>query len=128
MSLKRVRVEILVEIEPELLSEPDKAVRRRTSAHLLEYSQAVEGVPLACDIQGVTQCGRISDTGSVVITALVDYIVLQMSPGSALQAVGGLVLGVFPTDVDGDRAFSGEFAVRGVAFAGAAFTVVGARE
>lgn len=112
MLLKSIKIATPVEINPSLLSDPEKAINRKITSYLLKYSQKMEGIPLAFKVGGVTPTGMISpDSGGVLITTLIEYIVLKISPGSSITSIGGMVLGVFYVEVDGNEEYSGDFVV-----------------
>lgn len=124
--LRSVKMSVPVEVDPEDLCDQDKAIGRKAASYLLVYSHKVGGVPLAYTVMGTADTGSISWNGGVVVTALLEYVVLKISPGDVMVSVRGMALGVFQVDVDGNEEYDGEFVVGKVVSRGkTSFTVVG---
>jgi hypothetical protein len=122
-----MRIKNLVEVEPELLSDPEKAIKKSVTRHLLNYSHKIQGIPVAFTIEGVVPQGRISeDDGAVLLSALVNYAVLKIPPGGRASARNGYVFGVFFAVVDGDNGHTGSFTVERIIPRGRhSFTIIG---
>jgi hypothetical protein len=122
-----MRIKSLVEVEPELLSDPEKAIARNLTKYLLNYSHKIQGVPVAFSIEGVVPKGRISEEdGAVLVNALVSYTVLKLSPGDRAAAEGGYVFGIFSAIVGGNSNYTGMFTVEKIVPRGRhSFTIMG---
>lgn len=127
--LRSMKITLLVEIDPNLLHDPEKSIKRRISSLLLVYSDKIGGIPLAFIVNGVTPTGVISCySGGVSIKVLIECIVLRISVGDVLRAQEGMLLGVFSVRIDGDREHSGDFMVEEVKARGiSSFTILGSR-
>ncbi|ADM11433.1 uncharacterized protein Eint_041460 [Encephalitozoon intestinalis ATCC 50506] len=127
VKFKLVKAKMSVEIGPEFLENPMKAVSKCMASKLLIYSHKLGGIPLSFAIKDIEHSGTvICETGSVEVTASSEYVVLTLPVGGVMSSFEGRTLGIFNTDVDGSKEYTGDFIVKGIKLeARSFFTIVG---
>ncbi|AFM98190.1 hypothetical protein KMI_04g07730 [Encephalitozoon hellem] len=129
INFKLVKTVTYVEISPEFLTSPRKAVSKCIASKLLIYSHKINGIPLSFDIKEIG-CAEASicETGDVITPVSVEYVVLVMPVGGIVNSVEGRAFGIFNTDVDGNKEYTGNFMVKEIKLkAKSFFTIVGTR-
>ncbi|KAM0672037.1 hypothetical protein CWI42_041950 [Ordospora colligata] len=110
---KSIRAMVQVEISPRCLSNPHKAVYAKIASHILFYSSRVHATPLSFSIIGINNTGCISsDSGDVLISVLVEYIVFVLLEGDRIMSIDGRAFGIFQIEVDGDTEYTGMLTIR----------------
>ncbi|CAD25334.1 hypothetical protein [Encephalitozoon cuniculi GB-M1] len=129
IKFKLVEAVMCVEIDPELLVNPEKAVSKHIASNLLIYSHKINGVPLSFSIKGMERTGPIvSSVGSVAVAVHVEYVVLTLPIGEVMSSIEGRTLGIFSTDIDGSKEYTGNFVVKEMRLKGRVFfTIAGTR-
>ncbi|AFN82912.1 hypothetical protein EROM_041480 [Encephalitozoon romaleae SJ-2008] len=127
VKFKLVKTVTYVGISPEFLGNPGRAVSKYISPKLLIYSHKINGVPLSFDIKKIG-CAEASvcETGDVITPVSVEYVVLMVPIGEMLNSIEGRAFGIFDTDVDGNKEYTGNFIVKEIRLKSRSFfTIVG---